>query len=208
MLLVKVEYSTLVVFYSTLRAWWASWVPHEDMGLPSSSWELEPGPPAWAPSLATMFLSSPSFVRRLLNIRPGSALLFWLLGLALRPSPLSGQKPEDKYPVVPTNYGKLRGIKKGLNNEILGPVVQYLGIPYATPPIGERRFQPPEAPASWSEVRNATAFAPVCPQNIHGMLPAIMLPVWFTDNLEIVASYVQNQSEDCLYLNVYVPMED
>ncbi|XP_058036468.1 neuroligin-2 [Ahaetulla prasina] len=155
-----------------------------------------------------MFLSSPSFVRRMLNVRPGSALLFWLLGLALRPSPLSGQKPEDKYPVVPTNYGKLRGIKKGLNNEILGPVVQYLGIPYATPPIGERRFQPPEAPASWSEVRNATAFAPVCPQNIHGMLPAIMLPVWFTDNLEIVAGYVQNQSEDCLYLNIYVPMED
>lgn len=155
-----------------------------------------------------MFLSSPSFARRMLNVRPGSALLFWLLGLALRPSPLSGQKPEDKYPVVPTNYGKLRGIKKGLNNEILGPVVQYLGIPYATPPVGERRFQPPEAPASWSEVRNATAFAPVCPQNIHGMLPAIMLPVWFTDNLEIVAGYVQNQSEDCLYLNVYVPMED
>ncbi|XP_013930090.1 PREDICTED: neuroligin-2-like, partial [Thamnophis sirtalis] len=155
-----------------------------------------------------MFLSSPSCVRRMLNVRPGSALLFWLLGLALRPLPISGQKPEDKYPVVPTNYGKLRGIKKGLNNEILGPVVQYLGVPYATPPVGERRFQPPEAPASWSEVRNATAFAPVCPQNIHGMLPAIMLPVWFTDNLEIVANYVQNQSEDCLYLNVYVPMED
>ncbi|XP_026579370.1 neuroligin-1-like, partial [Pseudonaja textilis] len=155
-----------------------------------------------------MFLSPLRFVCRLLNIRPGSALLFWLLGLALRPLPLSGQKPEDKYPMVPTNYGKLRGIKKGLNNEILGPVVQYLGIPYATPPVGERRFQPPEAPASWSEVRNATTFAPVCPQNIHGMLPAIMLPVWFTDNLEIVAGYVQNQSEDCLYLNVYVPMED
>ncbi|KAG8147576.1 hypothetical protein E2320_000945 [Naja naja] len=155
-----------------------------------------------------MFLSPPSFVRRLLNIRPRSALLFWLLGLALHPSPLSGQKPEDKYPVVPTNYGKLRGIKKGLNNEILGPVVQYLGISLRHATIGEHRFQPPEAPASWSEVRNATAFAPVCPQNIHGMLPAIMLPVWFTDNLEIVAGYVQNQSEDCLYLNVYVPMED
>ncbi|XP_055012326.1 neuroligin-2a isoform X5 [Boleophthalmus pectinirostris] len=35
-----------------------------------------------------------------------------------------------------------------------------------------------------------------------------MLPVWFTDNLDVAASYIQNQSEDCLYLNVYVPTED
>ncbi|KAM6970723.1 LOW QUALITY PROTEIN: neuroligin-2-like [Aplochiton taeniatus] len=35
-----------------------------------------------------------------------------------------------------------------------------------------------------------------------------MLPVWFTDNLDAAAGYVQNQSEDCLYLNVYVPTED
>ncbi|KAJ7313261.1 hypothetical protein JRQ81_004545, partial [Phrynocephalus forsythii] len=125
-----------------------------------------------------MVLPPLSFVSRMLSLRTGAALLFWLLGLALRSVPLSGQKPEDKYPVVPTNYGKLRGIKKDLNNEILGPVVQYLGIPYATPP------------------------------NIHGMLPGIMLPVWFTDNLEVVAGYVQDQREDCLYLNIYVPMED
>ncbi|XP_030648265.1 neuroligin-2b isoform X3 [Chanos chanos] len=110
--------------------------------------------------------------------------------------------------MVTTAYGKLRGVRKELNNEILGPVEQYLGVPYATPPIGERRFQPPEAPGSWQEVRNATQFAPVCPQNIHGVLPEIMLPVWFTDNLDAAAAYVQNQSEDCLYLNIYVPTED
>ncbi|XP_057391750.1 neuroligin-2 isoform X2 [Balaenoptera acutorostrata] len=44
--------------------------------------------------------------------------------------------------------------------------------------------------------------------NLHAALPAIMLPVWFTDNLEAAATYVQNQSEDCLYLNLYVPTED
>ncbi|XP_059830955.1 neuroligin-1-like [Hypanus sabinus] len=112
------------------------------------------------------------------------------------------------YPVVTTNYGKLRGVRKELNNEILGPVVQYLGVPFATPPVGERRFQPPEAPASWSEVRNATQFAPVCPQNIHGILPEVMLPVWFLSNLDDVATYIQDQSEDCLYLNIYVPTEN
>ncbi|XP_076021347.1 neuroligin-2a isoform X5 [Genypterus blacodes] len=114
----------------------------------------------------------------------------------------------SKHPMVTTNYGKIRGIKKDLNNEILGPVEQYLGVPYATAPIGDRRFQPPEAPGSWQEIRNATQFAPVCPQNVHGVLPEIMLPVWFTDNLDVAAGYIQNQSEDCLYLNVYVPTED
>ncbi|XP_041443349.1 neuroligin-2 isoform X2 [Xenopus laevis] len=131
-------------------------------------------------------------------------LILWLLAAC----PAEGQKGDDKYPVVNTNYGKLRGVKKDLNNEILGPVVHYLGIPYATPPIGERRFQPPEAPASWTEIRNATTFAPVCPQNLHGMLPGIMIPLWFTENMDVVAGYVQNQSEDCLYLNIYVPLED
>uniref|UniRef100_A0A8D3C9Y9 Neuroligin 2a n=1 Tax=Scophthalmus maximus TaxID=52904 RepID=A0A8D3C9Y9_SCOMX len=123
--------------------------------------------------------------------------------------------PEDPYlgfsgkkQKFTTNYGKIRGIKKDLNNEILGPVEQYLGVPYATAPIGDRRFQPPEAPGSWQEIRNATQFAPVCPQNVHGVLPEIMLPVWFTDNLDVAAGYIQNQSEDCLYLNVYVPTED
>ncbi|KAL4631115.1 neuroligin-2-like isoform X1 [Arapaima gigas] len=136
--------------------------------------------------------------------------MVWLLGLAFWLALATGQKADmaGKHPMVTTNYGKLRGIKKDLNNEILGPVEQYLGVPYATPPIGERRFQPPEAPGSWQEVRNATQFAPVCPQNIHGVLPEIMLPVWFTDNLDVVAGYIQNQSEDCLYLNIYVPTED
>ncbi|CAG5877747.1 unnamed protein product [Menidia menidia] len=134
--------------------------------------------------------------------------LLWLLGLVLHLTLTSSQRVDLKHPVVSTGYGKVRGIRKELNNEILGPVEQYLGVPYATAPIGERRFQPPEAPGSWQEIRNATHFAPVCPQNVHGVLPEIMLPVWFTDNLDAAATYVQNQSEDCLYLNIYVPTED
>ncbi|XP_072302632.1 neuroligin-2b isoform X1 [Eucyclogobius newberryi] len=134
--------------------------------------------------------------------------LLWLLGLALHLTLSLCQRVDPKYPIVSTGYGKIRGIKKDLNNEILGPVEQFLGVPYATAPIGERRFQPPEAPGSWQEIKNATQFAPVCPQNVHGVLPEIMLPVWFTDNLDAAANYVQNQSEDCLYLNIYIPTED
>ncbi|XP_072349577.1 LOW QUALITY PROTEIN: neuroligin-4, X-linked-like [Scyliorhinus torazame] len=141
--------------------------------------------------------------------RPSSlSLLLWVLEALAFVGLLTCQKQDETYPVVATNYGKLRGVRKELNNEILGPVVQYLGVPFATPPIGERRFQPPEAPASWTDVRNATQFAPVCPQNIHGMLPEVMLPVWFLSNLDDVATYIQEQSEDCLYLNIYVPTEN
>lgn len=137
-----------------------------------------------------------------------SRCLLLLLGLVLNLILSSCQRVDLKHPIVSTGYGKIRGIRRELSNEILAPVEQYLGVPYATAPIGERRFQPPEAPGSWQEIRNATQFAPVCPQNVHGVLPEIMLPVWFTDNLDAAATYVQNQSEDCLYLNIYVPTED
>ncbi|EHH60977.1 hypothetical protein EGM_18883, partial [Macaca fascicularis] len=129
-------------------------------------------------------------------------LTLWFLSLALR---ASTQAPA---PTVNTHFGKLRGARVPLPSEILGPVDQYLGVPYAAPPIGEKRFLPPEPPPSWSGIRNATHFPPVCPQNIHTAVPEVMLPVWFTANLDIVATYIQEPNEDCLYLNVYVPTED
>ncbi|KAL4630761.1 neuroligin-1 isoform X3 [Arapaima gigas] len=137
------------------------------------------------------------------------APVLWTLGLALQALAVASQKLDEMDPVVSTAYGRVRGFKKELNNEILGPVIQFLGVPYAAPPVGERRFQPPEPPIPWPETRNATQFASVCPQNImEGRLPDVMLPVWFTNGLEVVSSYVQDQSEDCLFLNIYVPTED
>uniref|UniRef100_A0A672M814 Carboxylesterase type B domain-containing protein n=1 Tax=Sinocyclocheilus grahami TaxID=75366 RepID=A0A672M814_SINGR len=116
---------------------------------------------------------------------------------------------QAQFTTVTTNYGKLRGLHVALPSEILGPVEQYLGVPYAMPPTGQRRFQAPEPPASWPGIRNATQFAPVCPQYLEDrLLLTDMLPVWFTANLDTVASYVHEQSEDCLYLNIYVPTEE
>ncbi|CAK6450683.1 unnamed protein product [Pipistrellus nathusii] len=145
----------------------------------------------------------------LLMVRSGVSL--WVTALvallaALRVPPAHGQ---SHHPVVSTNYGKIRGLRTPLPNEILGPVEQYLGVPYASPPTGERRFQPPEPPSSWTGVRNATQFAPVCPQHLdERSLLHDMLPVWFTANLDTLMTYVQDQNEDCLYLNLYVPTED
>lgn len=115
---------------------------------------------------------------------------------------------QNYHPTVNTQYGKLRGVRVPLPSEILGPVDQYLGVPYAASPVGEKRFMPPEPPSSWSGIKNATHFAPVCPQNIHNAVPEIMMPIWFTSNLDMVTTYLQDQNEDCLYLNIYVPTED
>ncbi|XP_043378501.1 neuroligin-3 isoform X4 [Chelonia mydas] len=130
-------------------------------------------------------------------------LVLWVLSLAI--VQMDGQVYS---PTVNTHYGKLRGVRVPLPSEILGPVDQYLGVPYAAPPTGEKRFMPPEPPSSWSGIRNATHFSPVCPQNIHSAVPEIMLPIWFTSNLDIVATYIQDPNEDCLYLNIYIPTED
>lgn len=146
---------------------------------------------------------------RLLSMGLDVTFSLCLLGFFLHITTVCSQKLDDVDPIVTTTYGKVRGVKKELNNEILGPVIQFLGVPYAASPVGERRFQPPEPPATWENIKNGTQFAPVCPQNIvGGRLPEVMLPVWFTNNLDVVSSYVQDQSEDCLYLNIYVPTED
>ena len=82
-------------------------------------------------------------------------------------------------PVVGTTTGAVRGTSSG-------PVNEFLGIPYAAPPVGALRWQPPQPAARWSGVRDATQFAPHCPQPATPFGQASM-------------------SEDCLFLNVFTP---
>ncbi len=82
-------------------------------------------------------------------------------------------------PVVTTIYGQVEGVQTTISQE-------YLGLPYAAPPVGLLRFRPPVAPNSWSGVRDATSWSAACPQT--GSTPVA-------------------QSEDCLYLNVYAPAD-
>jgi para-nitrobenzyl esterase len=86
---------------------------------------------------------------------------------------------------VAIDSGALSGTSSG-NIDI------YKGIPYAAPPVGPLRWEPPAKPASWSGARDATQFGAICPQP-----PRPDLGGFMGANLK--------QSEDCLSLNVWAP---
>lgn len=135
----------------------------------------------------------------------GFLLLLLSFCLSFHIIPVSGQQT---VPVISTAQGRIRGMLIPLPSDLLGPVIQYLGVPYARPPTGDRRFQPPEPPLPWPGIRNVTQFAPVCPQSLdERSILGDMMPSWLTANLDIAATYLTHQSEDCLYLNIYVPTE-
>ncbi len=71
-----------------------------------------------------------------------------------------------------------------------GDVRAFKGIPYAAPPIGPRRWRPPAPVADWDGVRACTAFGASCPQPPSSLVGDL-----------------GEQSEDCLFLNVWTPAE-
>ncbi|HZV07719.1 MAG TPA: carboxylesterase family protein [Gemmataceae bacterium] len=96
-------------------------------------------------------------------------------------------------PIVTTAEGKVEGF-------VVAGVAEFLGIPYAAPPVSTNpsapacsptnlRWCPTVAHAPWSGVLKAMAFGPTCAQN---------------SELGVFAG-PPNNNEDCLYLNVYKP---
>lgn len=71
----------------------------------------------------------------------------------------------------------------------------FRGIPYAAPPIGNLRWTPPQAPASWIGMRDCRRFGPV----------PIQQPVTTSTLFPLEP---ERQSEDCLYLNVWTASTD
>ncbi|WP_313513101.1 carboxylesterase family protein [Pseudomonas sp.] len=87
--------------------------------------------------------------------------------------------------LVTTRWGQVQGQEKE-------SVYSWLGMPYAAPPWGERRFARPYPPDRWDGVRNASGFGPASPQVIQ--LPGGDLP----DG---------GEEPDCLTINVWAPAD-
>ncbi|XP_028968576.1 neuroligin-4, X-linked [Galendromus occidentalis] len=123
-----------------------------------------------------------------------------------------GWRPSER--IVKTNYGKLRGrvvMPESKFGITLQPVEVFLGIPYVSPPIGTLRFLPPMNSPHWEDVREADHFGPVCPQKIPidsnetASQATQRMPLARVEFLKKISRHLINQSEDCLFLNIYTP---
>lgn len=136
--------------------------------------------------------------------------IFTRLALIFCISHATAAEPKKLLPrVVTTKYGSLKGYLTTLPNKQWRPVEIYLGVPYASPPIGSLRFMPPVTPAQWTGVRSADRFSAVCPQkfpDVRNETEALKsMPAGRLEYLRRLIPLLQNQSEDCLYLNIYAP---
>ncbi len=92
--------------------------------------------------------------------------------------------------IIETRFGSVEGVKaNGLHT--------FLGIPFAAPPVGNRRWMPPTNPEPWAGVRSCKEFSRQAWQ------PVLedMGPLAFAFN----SSTANLRDEDCLYLNVWTP---
>jgi para-nitrobenzyl esterase len=89
-------------------------------------------------------------------------------------------------PTVTTTSGTVRGFTRD-------GVSAFLGIPYAAPPFGARRFAAPERPERWDGVRETTSYGATVPK------PPYAPPY------DVLLLEPQIPGEDCLNLNVWTP---
>lgn len=108
----------------------------------------------------------------------------FLVALAI---PVAVFADNSQPPTVQTQSGAVQGVVESV-------VERFLGIPYALPPVGDLRWQPPREPEPWRGTRLATQFGSACAQ--HGN--------FYTSNDPSTFERPYG-SEDCLYLNVWKP---
>ena len=95
-------------------------------------------------------------------------------------------------PVLTVSGGQIQGVP----SEAPGVTV-FKGIPYAAPPVGELRWQAPQPVVPWEGVKVCDSFGPIAPQ------PGNKPGTFYGD--EFYWQGTPEESEDCLYLNVWAP---
>jgi carboxylesterase type B len=135
-----------------------------------------------------------------MSIRRVASLLSFTL-VVCGPLAVGAQKPACDTGTLRTSSGPVCGMKSTAT--IAGPgnvtASAYLGIPYAVPPVGPLRWQY-STPFNGSDPLQATAYGNECPQTVVSTASTAS-GSQCTDG----KSLGSGESEDCLYLNVWVP---
>jgi len=122
----------------------------------------------------------------------------------------SKQEPETigdtARPVAGSIAGRIEAAGESLQGEVLDPetgLVVFRGVPFAAAPVGGNRWRPPSPHTPRQGVQDATAFGPACPQQQGNPEFYRFVAERFGAAPERVP-LMENISEDCLYLNVWV----
>lgn len=119
--------------------------------------------------------------------------------------PAVDNKNPDVTDVVEIEQGQLTGV---YNKDHSARV--YAGIPYAKPPVGELRFKEPQKADGWDGVRAFDHFGPMAMQTRGSVFYDSLSHIlgWHDYQVKFGDEYVEEVSEDCLYLNVFTPGDD
>ncbi|XP_058804546.1 acetylcholinesterase-like [Phymastichus coffea] len=129
-------------------------------------------------------------------------LLLFLRPLLARPNDdlfaASENAYRDDYLDDPLVVSTTSGLMRGLSRTILDKEVHiYYGVPFAKPPIGPLRFRKPAPMEPWPGIYNATVMPNSCIQERYEYFPGFEGEEMWNPNTNI--------SEDCLYMNIWVP---
>ncbi|MBQ9342177.1 MAG: carboxylesterase family protein [Lachnospiraceae bacterium] len=122
----------------------------------------------------------------------------------LKRLPAVDNKNPEVTEVIKITQGELTGV---YNKD--KTVRVYAGIPYAKPPIGELRFKEPQSPDAWEGVKKCDKFGPMAMQARTAPFMDSLLHIfgWHDYRVRFGDEYIEDMSEDCLYLNVFAPEE-
>ena len=158
---------------------------HQVTVVDTGTFDLHWGPPGYAKDLTMALPSCRGLALVLIH-------LLACVSFASRTRNYRDHGPRITDVRLPTKQGRIRGLVQHYGGDIT--YTKFLGIPYAQAPVGDRRFKEPAKHTGWalSNELNATYYRPFCISNrrSRGSQPR---------------HRHYTESEDCLYLNLYIP---